>query len=232
MDKLSFFSQNTAIQVRQTHKYVSFHPSYWNIRQIEELLSFHPLYWNPRMTDGQTFHSIPHIGIYAIQTDKLRFISSLILEFTYDRRTDISFHISYWNQRMTDGQTTSHFTTHIVFCHTDGQTTIHFIPHIGIQVRQTDRQTTFHFIPHIVIQVRQTDELSFISPLGFQGEQTQNLHYIWCLILESKYDGQTDKLCFISPLILISTQDKHTDKLRFISSLIYSPKKVTHNILV
>ena len=144
MDKLSFFSQNTAMQVKQTHKIRFISPLILEYSPDRNLLSFHPLYWNPCMTDGQTFHFIPHIGIYAIKTDKLRFISSLILEFTYNRRTGISFHHSYWDQRMTDGQT-SHFTTHIV-----------------LSYRRTNYDS-FH--PQIEIYTRQTDKLRFISSL-------------------------------------------------------------------
>ena len=56
----------------------------------------HSSYCNPPMTDGHTFHFIPHIGIHVWQTDRQHFISFLILETTYDRRTDnISFHSSY-----------------------------------------------------------------------------------------------------------------------------------------
>ena len=140
-------------------------------------ISFHFSYLNPCMTDGQTFHFIPYIGIHVWQTDRQHFISSLKLESTYDRRTDISFNSSYWNTRMTDGQKT-----------------FHVIPHIGIHVRETDRhfisylifgstshrrtaisfhssywnprmtdgQTTFNFIPHIGIHVWKTDR-HFIS---------------------------------------------------------------------
>ena len=115
-------------------------------------ISFHTLYWNPCMTDGQTtFHFISHIWIHVWHTDR-HFISYLILESTYDRRTDISFHTSYWNP-----------------CMTDGQTTFHFIPYIWIHVRQTER--TFHFIPYIGIHVWQTDR-----------------HFILSLILVCRYD--------------------------------------------
>ena len=209
-------------------------------------ISFHSSYWKPRMTetdryfmsflilestydwDGQRFHFIPHIWNHVWQTDIL-FMSFLILQSTYDRRTYISFHSSYWNPRMTDGQTTFHFIPHIgnhvwqtdrqhfisfLILETtyewDGQT-IHFIPHIGNHVWQTDRQ---HFIPHIGNHVWQTDR-----------------HFISFLILETTYDRRTDNISFhssyskprmtetdrhfISFLILETTYDRRT-KFHFI----------------
>ena len=156
-------------------------------------ISFHSSYSKPRMTDGQTFHFIPHIGNHVWQTDRhfitflilettmtetdRHFISFLILETTYDRRTDISFHSSYWKTPLTDGQTfhSSYWKTPMTdghtFCYSScwnprmtDRHTFHFIPHIGNQVwlrrtdisfhssywkpPMTDRQT-FPFIPHI-----------------------------------------------------------------------------------
>ena len=153
-------------------------------------ISFHFSYWKPRMTDGQTtFHFIPHIGNHVWQTDR-HFISFLILETTYDWRTDISFHSSYWKPRMTDGQTTFHFIPHIgnhVWL-----TDRHFISFLILETtydwrtdisfhssywkpRMTDGQTTFHFIPHIGNHVWQTDR-----------------HFISFLLLETTYDWRTD----------------------------------------
>ena len=71
MDKLRFFSQNTAIQVRQTEKLRFFSPLILEYTQ-------------------------------AKHTDKQRFISSLIFESTPDRRT-------YCRFRQTDGQNTFRF---------------------------------------------------------------------------------------------------------------------------
>ena len=191
-------------------------------------ISFHPLYLNPRMTDGQTFHFIPHIGIHVWQTDR-HFISFLILESTYDRRTDISFHFSY-----------------LIPCMTDWQT-FHFIPYIGIHVWQTDRHfisslilesmydrrtaISFHFIPYIGIHVWQTDRhfisflilestydrrtdisFHFIPYIGIHVWQTDRQHFITFLIFESMYDRH-----FISSLILESMYDRRTDNIHFIS---------------
>ena len=193
------------------------------------------------MTDGQTFHFFPHIGYHVWQTDR-HFISFLILETTYDRRTDILFHSSYWKPRMTDGQTTFHFIPHIgnhvwqsdrhfnsflilettydrrtdISFHssyskprmTDGQT-FHFIRHIGNHVWQSDRhfisflilETTydgdgqrFHFIPHIGnhVWLRRT-EISFHSSYWKPRMTETDRHFISFLILETTYDwdGQT-----------------------------------------
>ena len=111
-DKLRFISSsnwNIRITDRRTN-YVSFHPSYstrskidghttvyftsyWNIRKTNRRFSS-LLILSFRQTDRQTrFYFTPNIGIFAKQTDKLRYISSLILEPTQDRRTDyISFY--------------------------------------------------------------------------------------------------------------------------------------------
>ena len=81
------------------------------------------------------FHFTPHIEIKVRQTDKLPFISPLILE----------------SMRQTDEQTTFHFTPYIGIyaIQIDEQTTFYFTPQTGIYARQTDGQTTFHFTPRI-----------------------------------------------------------------------------------
>ena len=192
-------------------------------------ISFHSSYWKPRMTDGQTtFHFIPHIGDHVWQTDRY-FISFLILETTYDwdgqtfhfiphignhvwlRRTDISFHSSYWKPYMTE--TDRHFISFLILetiYDWDGQT-FHFIPHIGNHVWQTDRHfisflilettydwdgQTFHFIPHIGnhVWLRRTDNISFHSSYWKPHiSETDRQHFISFLILETTYDwdGQT-----------------------------------------
>ena len=206
-------------------------------------ISFHTLYWNPCMTDGQTFHFIPHIGIHVWQTDRhfishiwihvwqtdrQHFILYLMLESMYDRRTDnISFHTSYWNPRMTDGQTTFHFIPHIWIhvWHTDrhfisylilGSTShrrtdisFHFITDIRFHVWQTDR----HFISHLILgstSHRPTDNISFHSsywnPCMTDGQTT--FHFIPYIGI---HVWQTDRQHFISILILESTYDRRTD---------------------
>ena len=199
------------------------------------------------MTDGQTtFHFIPHIGIYFAQTDRQHFISFLILESTYDRPTDISFHPLYWNPRMTDGQTfhfilslildstydrrtdISFHTSYSDLLHTDGQT-FHFIPHIWIHVWQTDR----HFISYLILVSmydRRTD-ISFHTPIGFHVWQTDR-HFISYLIFGSTSHRRTDisfhssywfpcmtdgqTFHFIPHIRIYLTQ---TDRQHFISSL-------------
>ena len=158
-------------------------------------ISFHSSYWNPCLTDGQTtFHFIPYIGIHVWQTDRQHFISFLIFESTYDRRTDISFHSSYWNPCMTDGQTTFHFT-YLNPRMTDGQTTFHFIPHIGIHVWQTDRQ---HFISYLILEStydRRTDNISchtsYLNPCMTDGQTFYLIPFIGIHV------WQTDRQHFI-----------------------------------
>ena len=99
------FKPRKRIKDRRTH-YISFHPSYWDLRKTDRLtnnaLFYPPIwiyatqtekttfhftpYWNLSKTDGlTTFHSTLHIGTQEKQTDKRRFNSSLILEYTQDR---------------------------------------------------------------------------------------------------------------------------------------------------
>ena len=144
-------------------------------------ISFHPLNWNPRMTDGQTFHLILHIGIHVWQTDRQHFMSSLILESTYDRRTDISFHTSYLD-----------------LLHTDGQP-FHFIPHIGIHVWQTDRQHLILFLILESMYDRRTDiSFHFIPDIRFHVWQTDRQHFISFLKLGSTSHRPTDNISFHS----------------------------------
>ena len=196
------------------------------------------------MTEGQTFYSIPHIGIYVIQTHKLRFISFLILESTYDRRTDISFHHSYsWYWDLSYRRTNYdpfHPQIEIYTRQTDGQTTFHFIPHIGIHVWQTDRHFISSLIFMILGSVIQTDKLRSISPSNWNlhktdrrtnyvpfhssywnPSKTDELIFISSLITSFKANRRTTTLHFI-PLIGIQVRrtDGQTDKLWFISPLI------------
>ena len=80
------------------------------------------------------------------KTDKLRVISSLILESTYDRRTDELRFIS---------------PLKLDPCKTEKlQCTCHFISHIGIHVRQTDGK--LRFISSLILEyVIQTVKLHF-----------------------------------------------------------------------
>ena len=176
-----------------------FHPSYWDQTKTDRQTSFHPSYWNPRKTDGQTvFHLTPRFDVLDRPTEKLRLISSLILESTYDRRTNyVAFHPSYWNPCMTDGWI------------------LHFTTHIGINVRQTDKlcfisPSTSDYVlfnSHVVVLDRQIDKLRFISlylsskwerqtilfhPLYWNPSKTDKLSNISSFILESLYDRRTD----------------------------------------
>ena len=216
----------------KTDRQTSFHPSFWNPHKTDgQTVSFYASLWRFRQTDGQTtFNFIPHIGIHVRQTDKLRYISSLILESTYDTRTNyVTFHPSYWNSRMTDGRT------------------FHFTTHVGI-VRQTDKlrfispSTSDYVLFHsrVVVFDRQTDKLRFIS-LFFEFEVRQTNHFISPLILESQQDGTnlatfnpsywnlrtTDgQTTLISSFILESKHDRRTNYVSF-HPLFWDPRR-TH----
>ena len=185
--------------------YVWFHSSYLNLRKTDgettfhslliklfeskadrgtNYVSFHPSYWDPSKTDGQTqLHFTPQNGIHVRQTDKLSFISPLILESKTDRRAHyVLFYPLFWDPIKTstrincfisllilgsksDGHTDKqHFiSSHTFGSKKDGQTSFEFHPSC-LRLRKTDGQTTFHFTPLIGIPVWQTDR-HFISPL-------------------------------------------------------------------
>ena len=205
---------------------MSFHPSYWDPRKTDRRtncaylfpqrtnhVSFHPSYWNlSKIPDRHTtVHFIPHIGIYARQTDKLQFISSLTLESTQDRQTTFHFtpHFFALIDRQTDklgfispfifGSNAEGRTNYVSFhpsyldkSKTDGHTFL--IPHIGVHVRQTDGQTMDHFTTHVEIQVRQTYKLHLISPVILESKQDKRTNYVTfypSYLDKSKTDGQT-----------------------------------------
>ena len=184
------------------------------------------------MLDRQTsFHSTPHIGINASQTDgqtTLHFI--LPFEYMKDRR-----------------KSTFHFTNQIgIYARqTGGQATLHFIQQMWIQDKLPSywnlckiNEQTFHFTTSIGIQDRKTDNLRFISPSNLNLRTTdRRTNYVsfhpsnWN---SSKTDGQTTIHLILSYWILRNTdghimryvilqlkssQDRQTDKLRFISIL-------------
>ena len=207
---LHFIRHNT-IKVRQTDRlrfilplnldpsktdgHLLFHLSYGDETKTDRQTSFHSSYWNPRKTDGQTvFRLTPRFDVLDRPTDKLRLISSLLFESTNDRRTNyVTFHLSYWNPRMTDGLT------------------FHFTTHIGINVRQTDKlrfislylsskweRQTNHFISPPILESqkdRQTKQ-HFILHIGIFVRQTDILHFISSFILESKHDRRTNYVSF------------------------------------
>ena len=132
------------------------------------------------------------------ETDR-HYISFLIGNHVWLRRTDISFHSSYWKPRMTETdrqhfisflilETTHDRRTDISFHFsywkprtTDGQT-FHFIPHIGNHVRQTDR----HYISFLISETTYDRRRHFISHIGNHVWQTDRQHFISILILETK----------------------------------------------
>ena len=68
----------------------SFPPSYWKLRKTNirtNYVSFHPSYWNLSKTNYVSFHSCWDPRKKDRQTDKLHFISSLIVESNQDRQT-------------------------------------------------------------------------------------------------------------------------------------------------
>ena len=70
-------------------------------------------------------------------------------------------------------------------------------PQIGIYARRTNGQTTFPFASHIGIQVKQTDKLHNISSLILESTFDFTPHMV-------VLDRKTDKLCLISLLMLRS----------------------------
>ena len=177
------------------------------------------------MTDGQTFHFIPYIGIYAIQTDRLCFILSLILESTYDRqhfilflilestydrRTDISFWYSYWDLCHTDEQTTIHFTLKLKSTRqTDGQ--IRFISSRISSKSTYERRTDISF-HYSYKDLRHTDGQAtfyFIPYIGINVWQT-TFHFVPYIGIPSMTDGQTFHFTTHIGIYVIQT-----NKLRF-----------------
>ena len=156
-------------------------------------------------TDGQTtFHVTPHIEIQVRQTDKLRFLSSLILESKIDRQTDKLRFI--WLLRQTYGQST-----------------LHFIPHIRIHARKTDGQSTFYFSLNVVVLDRQTNYFSLYRHIMIQDRQSDKLSYISSFILVStdfisfhpsywdprKSDRRTHYTSFHPPIWIYARQTKY-----------------------
>ena len=180
------FTPHIWSRARETYKFFLFHSSYCNPRKTN-YVAFNPqiliyarqtdnkiktdgqFFFTPDIgidampTAGQTmFHFTHYVCIYDRQTDKIRFISLLVLTFKEDRRTTyvsfnpqstqdkrtieltqtdkLFFKPRYWNRRKTNRRT-NYVSFHPLCWHlwqTDGQNTFHFTPHIGIQGRQTD----------------------------------------------------------------------------------------------
>ena len=109
------------------------------------------------------------------QTDKIRFMSLLILESKLDRRTNyVFFHHSCWNLSKTDRRT-NYVLFHSSYCsfrQTDGQSMLHFIPHIRIYARQIKYVS---FLPSWC-RFRQTDELLVIIP-SYNNPRQLNISY-------------------------------------------------------
>ena len=177
-------------QDRRTN-YVSFYPWYWDRRQTDgqTLYNFTPEYgvkWTRQViyfvchaarqilqnTEGQRKFNFTSCCRFDKQSDKLIFISTLILGSKTDRRTNyVIFHPAYWNPRKTDGRlhvisplimgSTKDRRTHYASCH----------PPIEFYARQTDGQTSFYVTLHIRIQIRQTDILLFLSSPILESKQ-------------------------------------------------------------
>ena len=141
---------------------------YLNRRKTEKLrfISCHPLCWCLR------------------QTDKIRFISLLILGFKKDRLTT---YVSFNPQSTQDKRTIELRQKDKLF----------FTPDIGIDARPTDGQTMFHFTHYVCIYDRRTKYVSFHSSYLEPSKRDRQKHFISLVILESK----KEKLRF--PLTLI-----------------------------
>ena len=176
----------------------------------------HPSYWNPCETrDGQTTlhfkqHIMRHVTLQLKstqdrQTDKLRFMSLLILESKLDRRTNyVFFHPSYWNLSKTDELFYS--SSLILESTPDKQSTFHFSPHVVLDRQANyvslnchiiiqDRQTKYvNFILHIGMHIRQTDFIYSTPHIGIKASQTggQTTSFISsCHLNIRKTDGQS-----------------------------------------
>ena len=116
-------------------------------------ISFHSSYLGPSKSDKRTNYilSTPYIWVQGKQTDTC-FILSLMMGSKTEvteyispsccgiRKTETSFHPSYWDPHKTDGQTTFHFT--LVFNTRKIEKLFHFTPNNGVQVKETDGVTT------------------------------------------------------------------------------------------
>ena len=117
-----------------------------------------------------TFNFTPHIGIQCRQTDKLRYISSLLLESMYDRRTHfISFHPHIWASfRRTHCGKVSPFNWYLR--KTDGRKNYVLFHSSYCGFRHTNRQSRFPFTPTVGIQARQMDKLRYIQSLTMESK--------------------------------------------------------------
>ena len=172
-DKLCFISPTNWNIRRQT-----FHPSYWTpsmidgqttvhftphiwiyarhyARQTDKLcfINFYSSYWNLRKTEGY---------FCFIQSDKLSFISPLILVLKQNRRTNYvtcyNIKIKFIFLSYLDPNERGKMKQSLSVCLTS-------IPIRGVHAELfTGRvfRLPFHFTPLIGIQVRQTDKLRFI----------------------------------------------------------------------
>ena len=126
--------------------YVSFDSSYCSFRQTDKLRSFHPSNVDPRQT-------------------------TLLLESLQDKRTNVSFHNSFWNPRQTTY--VSFHPSNRNLRNTSRRTNYETFHPSYWNLRKTDGQTTFHFIPNIEHFIlgckydRQTDKPSFSSYCRF-----------------------------------------------------------------
>ena len=218
--------------------YVWFHSSYLNLRKTDgettfhslliklfesktdrgtNYVSFHPSYWDPSKTDGQTqLHFTPQNGIHVRQTDKLSFISPLILESKTDRRAHyVLFYPLFWDPIKTSTRINCFISLLILGSKSDGHTDkqLHFIPHIWIKERRTD----FLWISSLMFTFKKDRRTNYVSfhtsywnPCMTDG---QTFHFTPHIGISHTHVQTTIRFT----LKLKSTQDRQTNKLRFIS---------------
>ena len=148
-----------------------------------------------RRTNFDSIH--PQIEINTRQTDKLRFISSLILKSTYERRIDISFHHLYWRLRQTGKKL--------------------FISLLILGFKKDRRTNYVSFDPQStqyrqIIELRQTDKLFAPHILESTQDKQWKLRFISSFILKSTPDKWTT-FNFTHHIVVL---DRQTDKLRYI----------------
>ena len=82
------------------------------------------------------FHFTPDVVVFDRQTDKLRYISSFILDSTKDRRTTFNFTPHYWiHVRHIDGQITLHFTLQFEYTHDEHTDKLRFISPLKLEFK-------------------------------------------------------------------------------------------------
>ena len=157
-DKIHFISL-LILGCKETRRttYVSFNPQSTKDKRTIELRQTDKLFSPPILESPQDK-----------QTDKLCFISPIMVAFMTDRRTKyVSFHSSYWDSNKTRRTTSVSFNPQS----TQNKRTIElrqtdklfFNPDIGINAKPTDGHTMFNFTNYVGIYDRRTKYVSFHS---------------------------------------------------------------------